>query len=83
MADIWQFFNIFKESILTLSIIGSIIYINWNTSLIIFIFIILFSLAIYKILKNILKTIGEKRTTFSINLLKGLLLKNVSSKALI
>ena len=71
-AFLFCLLNIFKESILTLSIIGSIIYINWNTSLIIFIFIILFSLAIYKILKNTLKTIGEKRTTFSINLLKNI-----------
>ena len=64
--------NILKESILAISIIGSIIYVNWNTSLIIFIFIILFSLAIYKILKNIFKSLGEKRTSFSINLLKNI-----------
>ena len=69
---IFCFLNILKETILALSLIGSILYINWNTSLIIFVFIILFSLTIYKILKNIFKKLGEKRTKFSIKLLKNL-----------
>ena len=72
MLKILVVYKILKETILALSLIASILYINWNTSLIIFVFIILFSLTIYKILKNIFKKLGEKRTKFSIKLLKNL-----------